>query len=168
MDVPSTFHALFEAATPFTLSFPAIDGVGPTWREDGELIGALGDEHATEGIEAVEIGPGQYRLVCRSAGPFSGLRLHCGDEFIATAGARSLLTLTGVMAPQPYAHQRFLTPTTFSNQHPAADLVHELEGGWESVAGGMLTLTVSAARSAEFLRRMTEAGIAPEILRLLD
>ena len=101
-------------------------------------------------------------------GPFSCLRLHWGDEFIATTAEVGSLSLVSVVVPRPYVHHRFLAPTVGNNDLPEAAFVHELGGGWESVAGGVLTLSVPAARSSEFLMRLAVAGIAPGALRLLD
>jgi hypothetical protein len=159
MHHPSPFYALLEGAKPFRLIFPSIDGIGPYWGDDGQLVHQPVDELASEEIEAVQLGPACFRLACRCEGPFSGLRLHWGDEFTATPASGGSLTLTRVVTPQPYVHHRFLGSTSFSNDMPAAKLVHDLGGGWETVAVGILTLTVPAEHSEEFQCRLASTGI---------
>lgn len=120
------------------------------------------------GIEAVQLGPDHFRLVFRSDGPFSPLRLHWGDEFIATPRDDGALTLIRVLTPQPYAHYRLLISGGFGRDAPAAMLVHEMGGGWEPVAGGILTFTVPAARSELFAKRMAASGVTPGALTMVD
>lgn len=163
---PSPFYDLFEGAEPLMLVFPACDCAGPFWDDEGNLVRQPDDEMAGERIEAVRLGPVHYRLACRSDGPFSCLRLYWGDEFYASTAGDGSLTLTRVVVPRPFAHHRFLTSAPFGNDTPAAMLVHELGGGWEAVAGGMLTMSVPAVRSTELLRRLAEEHCAPGALRL--
>jgi hypothetical protein len=159
----SPFYALLEGAKPFKLTFPTNDSIGPYWGHDGELVRQPTDELASEEIQAVQIRSDHFRLTCRSEGPFSGLRLHWTDEFAAITVTGGSLTLTRVMTPQYYVHHRFLSSTSVSNDHPAATLGHELGGGWGSIAAGVLTLSVPATHSAEFMRRMSEAQLAPGV-----
>lgn len=159
MRTESPFYSQFDGAVPYTLVFPGVDHVGPCWNQDGEIVRQPADEPVDEMIEAVHLGPEHYRLACRSDGPLSGLMLFWGDEFIASAGVGDVLTIRRVLMPRAYAHHRLLTRGEFNNDRPEALLVHELGGGWETVARGMLTLTVPSARSEEFLRRMGEALI---------
>ncbi len=143
------------------LVFPACDFAGPFWDDAGELIRQPGDELAGERIEAVRLAPQHYRLACRSDGPFSCLQLYWGDEFYASTAGDGSLTLNRVAMPRPFAHHRFLTSAPFGNGMPAATLVHELGGGWEAVAGGMLTISVPTEQSDEFLCRFAELPSAP-------
>lgn len=106
-----------------------------------------------------------YRLAYRSDGPFSCMRLNWGDEFYAGTAGDGSLTLTHVVMPQAFVHQRFLTSAPFDNDMPVARLIHELGGGWEAVAGGILTITVPAGRLLEYQRLMTVAGIKTGIGR---
>ena len=41
-----------------------------------------------------------------------------------------------------------------------------MSGGWETVAKGMLTLTVPAEHGTEFQRLMYEEGLAPGVINL--
>ncbi len=88
-------------------------------------------------------------------------------EFSMTAEEFGItLRLTSVCVPRPYAHFRFLTSGGFNNEHQLARHLHSLGGGWEAVAGGMLTLTVPAERASELKRLMYVEGLAPGVLPL--
>lgn len=152
MHSPSPFYDLFQDAKRYTLSFPTTDLSGPYWDDDGEIIRCFDSELEVEDIEAVRIQGGHYRLAERCSGPFSILRLHWGDEFLATIDCDGRLNLLRVVMPQPFVHHRFVTSSPFNNDHPTAALLHKLGGGWEAVAGGVLTLTVPAACATEFAR----------------
>ncbi|MBP8902252.1 MAG: hypothetical protein KBG41_06505 [Thiobacillaceae bacterium] len=43
-------------------------------------------------------------------------------------------------------------PRRLDNEEPLAVLVHRFDGGWETVAGGMLTLSVPAGVATDFAR----------------
>jgi len=73
-----------------------------------------------------------------------------------------------LMVPRPYEHFRFLTSSDLKNANPIAEIVHEVGGGWETVAGGVLTLTVPVSRTQEFQSKMNAAGLLPGVLRLED
>ena len=87
-------------------------------------------------------------------GPFSGLSLSWGDEFNADKGEDGTLRLTSVCMLRLYVHFRLLTSGGFSNDHQLAQHLHSLGGGWEAVAGGVLTLTVPAERASHLQRLM--------------
>ena len=73
----------------------------------------------------------------------------------AAGTARRARACQGESAPlRPPAAPLGKLSATANNGLTVAALVHELGGGWESVASSILTLAVPAARSAEFLRRM--------------
>lgn len=84
----------------------------------------------------------------------------------ADKGEDGTLRLTSVCVPRPYAHFRFLASSGFNNEHQLARHLHSLGGGWEAVAGGMLTLTVPAERASELKRLMYVKGLAPGVLPL--
>jgi len=79
-----------------------------------------------------------------------------------------MLNLTKVMVPSTYDHCRWLISSKFNNENPIAKLVHEVGGGWETVAVGILTLTVPASRAQEFQFKMNAAGLRPGVLKLED
>lgn len=140
---PSDFYCLVEDASDVVLEFPVDgDSGGPFWNDDGVLDLRRCKEWDQEDVGVVSLGGNRYRLAERLMGPFSGLRLYWGDEFTADKVQDNALRLTSVCTPQPYAHFRFLTSGVFNNEHQLARRLHALGGGWEAVAGGMLTLTV--------------------------
>lgn len=161
---PSPFYDQLVGAEKFSLIFPlSEDCAGPSWLESGELV------HSGDGeIEAVSLGGNRYRLAERCLGPFSSLWLHWGDEFFANRSEGNALTMTHLALPRPFEHFRYLTSGGFKNANPIAELEHEVGGGWETVAGGMLTLTVPAWRAQEFQSRMNAAGLLPGALTLAD
>ena len=166
---PSPFYDQLTGAEKFSLIFPLDrECAGPGWLESGELVVTLGGEDEAEDIEAVSLGGSRYRLAERCFGPFSSLRLHWGDEFFADLSQENRLNLTKVVVPRPFAHYRFLGSGGFNNTNPIAELVHEVGGGWETVAVGMLTLTVPVLRAQEFQFKMNAAGLLPGVLRLED
>lgn len=166
---PSPFYDQMTGAEKFSLVFPLDqENVGPYWLESGELVLFDGVATEVEDIEAVSLGSNQYRLSERCLGPFSSLRLHWGDEFFADRSEENTLNLTKLVVPQPFEHFRFLTSGGFKNTNLITEIVHEMGGGWETVAGGMLTLTVPALRVQEFQSKMNAAGLMPSVLRLVD
>jgi hypothetical protein len=166
---PSPFYDQLTGAEKYSLVFPlARDCAGPDWLESGELVSTHGGETETEEIEAVSLGDSRYRLAERCLGPFSSLRLYWGDEFFADRSEGNTLNLTKVVVPRTYEHYRWLISAGFKNGNPIAELVHEFGGGWETVAVGMLTLTVPALRAQEFHSRMNVAGLRPGLLTLED
>jgi hypothetical protein len=166
---PSSFYDQLVGAEKFSLIFPlSEDCAGPCWLGSGELVHSVDGETDTEEIEAVSLGRNRYRLTERCLGPFSSLRLHWGDEFFGDRLEGNTLSISKVVVPRPFEHFRFLTSGEFKNANPIAELVHEVGGGWETAAGGMLTLTVPALRVQEFQSRMNSAGLLPGVLRLAD
>ena len=164
---PSRFYLLFENAVDVVLEFPADeDSGGPFWNNDGQLDLVRCKEWDQEEVGAIPLGGNRYRLAERQLGPFSGLRLYWGDEFNADKVGKGKLRLTSVCVPRPYAHFCFLTSGGFNNEHPLARHLHSLSGGWETVAGGMLTLTVPLSSAGELQRWMYEKELAPNVTRL--
>jgi hypothetical protein len=51
-----------------------------------------------------------------------------------------------------YQHYSLIVPRRLDNEEPLAVLVHRFDGGWETVAGGMLTLSVPAGVATDFAR----------------
>lgn len=149
---PSPFYAQFEGASQYRLRYPVDENdLGPYWLELGELIAGAGGQ-VWERIEAVDLGADRYRLACKVNAPFSGLRLNWGDEFLAEVAGRNRLRLLRVATPLAYRHYSLIVPRRLDNEEPLAVLVHRFGGGWEAVAGGMLTLSVPAGVAADFAR----------------
>jgi hypothetical protein len=165
----SPFYDQLTNAEKFNLVFPlGHDIAGPFWLDSGDLVRLDSSENEAEDIEAVSLGRNRYRLAEQCFGPFSSLRLHWGDEFFAERSQGNTLNLTKVVVPRTYEHYRWLISGGFKNEKPIAELVHEVGGGWETVAVGMLTLTVPAVRAQEFRSRMNAAGLLPGLLTLED
>ncbi len=165
-EYPSAFYSLVEEAIEAVLLYPADgDSGGPFWNECGDLDRVRGKDWDEEGVGIVPLGGNCYRLAERLMGPFSGLRLYWGDEFTADQTDDGTLRLTAIVVPRRYTHFRFLA-SKFNNDHPLAKHLHSMGGGWETVANGMLTLTVPAEHGAEFQRLMFEEGLAPGVITL--
>ena len=94
--------------------------------------------------------------------------MYWGDEFFADRSQGNTLNLTKVVVPRTNEHVRWLISGGFKNENLIAQLVHEVGGGWETVAVGILTLTVPALRAHEFHSRMNAAGLLPGLLTLED
>lgn len=166
---PSDFYRLMEGATEVVLQYPSDgDAGGPIWNDQGQLdLERVGDWEE-EDVGIVALGGNRYRLTERLAGPFSCLTLYWGDEFTAEELEDGILRITSVIVPRRFAHFRFLTSGPhFSNDHPLAKHLHALGGAWETVAGGMLTITLPAENSKELQRLMYEEGLAPGVLPLV-
>jgi hypothetical protein len=164
---PSAFYSLVEGAAEAVLLYPADgDSGGPFWNEQGELDLVRGKDWDEEEAGIVPLGGNRYRLAERLMGPFSGLRLFWGDEFTADPTDEGALRVTSVVVPRRYVHFRFLA-SKFNNDHPLAIHLHAMSGGWETVAKGMLTLTVPAEHGAEFQRLMYQEGLAPGVITLV-
>lgn len=161
----SSFYRLLDGAIEVELNFPA-DGysVGPWWEErSGEIDHSICSDWEGEKVAVVPLGGDRYRLAQRLMGPVSGLTLYWGDEFVAQNYADGVLRMISVCVPRPFVHYHFLTRAGFNNQEPVAQRLHAIEGGWESVAGGMLTLTVPSTSASAFMRQMMEDGLTPGV-----
>ncbi len=168
-DIPSPFYDQFDGAARFKLSFPVDDdGVGPDWDALGVLDTSRSPVRAKEEVELVDLGGGRYRLAEKCDGPFSGLRLQWGDEFIAEISAGGGLVMSLVIEPRKYRHFQFMVSHGFSNDHPIAGLIHRLMGGWEIIAGGMLTVTLPVATAFEFEQKLIVGNLAKGWVRNLE
>lgn len=164
---PSPFYALFKGAKEFVLAFPADeDGCGPFWNEFGEMDTDRGGSQTEEKVDLVELGGGLYRLATKCFWPFSGLSLNWGDEFFAELGADNELVFLGIAMPRKFKHYQFMASGPFNNDNPIAQIVHQYGGGWETVAMGILTLTVPAQAVADFEQEMEENKLIPGVFRL--
>lgn len=166
---PSPFYALMAHASDFLLRFPADEhGVGPYWLESGEMDERRHTDDSEEEVECVPLGGNRYRLACQECGPFSALRLHWGDEFFAETENGFDLVLTRIAMPMKFVHHRFIASGKFTNENPIATILHACGGGWETVAEGMLTLTIPVNAEEEFLRQMQANDLCPGVIGLCD
>ncbi len=164
---PSPFYGLFDGARAYELRFPCNEhGVGPILLDTGETDASRCTEHSDEPIAAVALGNDRYRLAERCAGPFSGLTFNWGDEFIAMAVEGGTLVFERLVLPRAFLHWRMIGSSGFSNENPFAQLLHRYGGGWESIAGGLLTFTVPAASTEQFAEEAFRLGIMPHGLSL--
>jgi hypothetical protein len=168
MKHPSPFYDEHVGTQKFTLLYPGnSEHWGPYWNDAGELTRFEGvHEDEEEEIEAVPLGDNRYRLTEKSFGPLSFLKLEWGDEFLAEQVDTQLLKLTQIILPRRFAHFRFIGSPGFSNDNAFAVIVHELGGGWETVMGGFITLTVPISRLQEFQQRASATGQLPGVLQL--
>lgn len=156
---PSEFYALVAGAADATLDFPVDENTeGPFWSEDGELDLTRCKAREREEVGVVPLGSNRYRLAERQMGPFSVLRLNWGDEFNADRGTDGTLRLTSVCMPKRYTHVHLFVGRGFTGEYEFVRRLHALGGGWELVAGGMLTLTIPRPHAAEFLRVLRAGG----------
>lgn len=149
---PSPFYELFKNARPYLLEYPlGRDEKGPQWLPDGTLDPKAMQEWEEEEIDAVALGGDRYQVACISMMPLTYLKLRWGDIIHAEETEPGKLRLKRVEMPMPYVHYSSIGGP-FSNKNDLADLIHRLEGGWETVIGGYLTVTIPAARAEEFER----------------
>jgi hypothetical protein len=157
----SPFYAFLEPTAEFVLRFPYSEDLDTA---NMEFTGKVTDDkYATEdeSVALVSLGGCRYRLAEKLDGPFSVLPLNWGDEFIAESIGERLLKLVESASPQKYAHFRSLTAMQFSSRELASDLIHRFDGGWEVVAGGMLTISVPVEKVQEFRAAMEQSGLWP-------
>lgn len=147
----SDFYKNLENAQVYSLSFPADqDGIGPYWDESGKLAIEKLACKVDEPVELVKLGNGRYRLAEKSVGPFSSLRLYWGDEFLGKSLGGNEIELLGILVPLKFKHYSFMVSSGFDNENSLARLVHQNSGGWELVAGGMLTISIPIANVMNF------------------
>lgn len=144
----SPFYDALEGAKEYVLLYPVRSGeiVGPHWLDDGIPFAGDYDE---EPILAVPLGGVRYRLAERCGGPFSCCLLRWGDEFEADAEGDTL-TLRRVVMPAAYQHYFWVTSGGGLEDTALGDLLHRYGGGWEVVAGGMLTVSVPVTNLEAF------------------
>lgn len=150
---PSPFYEQFKHARPYLLEYPlGSDKEGPHWLPDGALDPNEMQEWEAEEIDAVALGGDRYQVACIGMMPFSSLKLRWGDIIHAEETEPGELRLKHIEIPMPYVHYSSLSSGPFRNDIPPADLVHRLGGGWETVMGGYLTVSIPAGRAEEFER----------------
>ena len=71
-----------------------------------------------------------------------------------------------VVLPRRFVHWHMIGQAGFSNSNAFATLLHSYGGGWESVAGGLMTFTVPAERARELHTEAVRADILPKGLAL--
>lgn len=139
---PSPFYDLFLGARERTLIAP-VDrhGEGPFWDDDGEVQRFEQGELLESVLAVVDLGAGRYRL---AQNPFIGdfTRLAWGDEFHGHEEASGAVRITRIAVPLRFRHERSLIGGRFLPGNPESDTIHALGGGWETIAGGILCVTL--------------------------
>lgn len=147
----SPFYQALENAQAYLLKFPiGSDGTGPSWGTSGVILDHGSPQMEVEPIEAVPLGNDLYRLAEVEAGPFSSLRLRWGDEFFADMIGNHELAIRQVKVPLCYQHYLLITSGHPFSDDPLSEVIHQCSGGWEVMAGGILTITVPMADAEAF------------------
>jgi len=158
--LPSTFYELLQPCEPALLRFPSdADDFGPYWTSDGEIDMVKCKAWSEEGVSLVDLGGGTYRLVSKDMGPFSAFRLFWGDEFRAVKDSTGSLELKHIHVPQKFIHITFLIPIGLGSDFQWISKIHEMGGGCELVAGGMLTVSAPRVCSEDLQKVIQEAGL---------
>lgn len=146
----SAFYNLFADYEVFELSFPCnADGEGPFWNNDGSLIVYPDGSIQSTNLRVVELENGRYRLAENPI--FEALiTLFWGDEFVAMRHGSNFLELTSVVIPQQFRHQSYSSSFGITSGSPMSNKIHELGGGWETVMGGLLTISLPSQSWADF------------------
>lgn len=148
--IHSPFYDLLQGAQEFDLTFPVDEnGEGPHSNEHGDLIWQEQNGLAVVRILAVPLGGGFYRLAENPLlEPLTELKW--GDEFEAKEEYPGQLNLVKVVLPKKYHHEFGLISGHVTQGSSLSNRIHELEGGWETVAGGMLTITLPVDAWSKF------------------
>lgn len=160
-DHPSSFYAQLEPSSEFVLEYPYVDDVDFT-KLQFTGIGEQADwEVAEELVALVDLGGGLFRLAEKMDGPFSGLPMSWGDEFFAVESRPGRLRFQRMDSPQRFFHLRLFLSGPFEPSGKASELIHRHGGGWEVIAGGMLTATAPVDNEQELVQDLREANAFP-------
>lgn len=147
---PSPFYELLTGAMTYRLSFPVDErDEGPWCDEQGLPITFKDGKVEVVEIMAVPLGRQMFRLAENPI--FEPLtELMWGDEFEADETSDGQLLLRRVVLPKRFRHDFSVIGGPLTQGHPISNRIHELEGGWETVAGGLLTVTVPSENWDEY------------------
>jgi hypothetical protein len=137
-----TFYNLLEAKERFELVFPCnADGEGPFWNDDGSPILYAEGSLQSSTVRLVKLGGGRYRL---AENPIleAPTELHWGDEFLATNNGNAELELASIVVPQQFRHLSSVSSRKITPGCSISEKIHELGGGWETLMGGLLIITL--------------------------
>ena len=138
----SPFYDLLKGAQKYDLEFPVDENdEGPHWDDEGTPITMLTSSSEFVSVLVVPLGNGRYRLAENLV--FEPLTtLNWGDEFQAMEVSSKYLKLTKVVMPMRFRHEHKLICGPLTQGSKLSNRIHELDGGWEIVAGGILTVTL--------------------------
>jgi hypothetical protein len=158
---PSSFYAQLDPNSEFMLEYPSVDDVDFT-KLQFNGVGEQADwEVVEESVALVDLGGGLFRLAEKMDGPFSALPMSWGDEFYALVSGPGRLRFQRMDSPPKFSHLRLLLSGPFEPEGKASELIHRHGGGWEVVAGGMLTATVPAEKEKALVQDLREANVFP-------
>ncbi len=142
VSIESPFYNLLKGAQKYDLEFSVDENFeGPHWNEEGTPITTLTCSSELVSVLAVPLSNGLYRLAENPV--FEPLTtLNWGDEFQAIEVSSGYLKLTKVVMPMRFLHEHKLISEPLTQGSKLSNKIHELEGGWEIVAGGILTVTL--------------------------
>lgn len=160
-NISSPFYCLLEPNFKCVLEYPFLDNLDfSTLDFNGEGEQAQW-EIVDELVLLVPLGDGRYRLAEKLEGPFSALPMSWSDEFFAVEDSHGSLRFRRMASPQKFAHLRLTIAEPFVGDGLASDLIHLHGGGWETVAGGMLTVTVPIEKQQMLIDALSEAKVLP-------
>ena len=160
-EYPSSFYAQLEPNANFVLEYPYVDDVDFT-KLQFNGVGEQADwEVAEELVALVDLGDGLFRLAEKMDEPFSGLPMSWGDEFFALESGPGRLRFHRLVSPQKFSHLRLILSGPFEPDGKASELIHRHGGGWDVVAGGMLTATVPVEKQQALVLALREANAFP-------
>lgn len=146
----SPFYSLLAGSKRFELIFACnSDEAGPFWNDDGSVIRYPDGSIQSTTVQLVELGASRYRL---AQNPIfeAPTTLHWGDELIASQNENCELVLTTIVIPRRFSHLSTISSPEVNSGSSISNKIHELGGGWESVMGGLLTVTLPAEKWADF------------------
>jgi len=157
-DHPSSFYGQLEPSSEFVLEYPYVDDDDFTKLQFNGVAEQADWEVAEELVALVDLGGGLFRLAEKLDGPFSGLPMSWGDEFLALEAGPGRLRFQRMDSPQKFSHLRLLLSGTYEPDGRASELIHQHGGGWEVVAGGMLTATVPVEKEQALVQALRNAN----------
>lgn len=146
----SVFYNLFEDYEVFELASPCnAEGEGPFWNDDGSLIVYPDGSFQSTTLRVVDLGSERYRL---AENPIleAPTTLFWGDEFVATRHENKFLEIKSIVVPQQFKHVSSMSSYGITSDSPMSNKIHELGGGWETVMGGLLTISLPVNSWADF------------------
>lgn len=148
--VQSPFYDLLKGALEFDLVFPVDEnGEGPHCDEVGTPISKGPGEQKVVRIQAVPLGSNRFRLAKNPI--FESLtELKWGDEFQVVKDSSGQIKLDRVVLPKKFHHEFSLISGSVTRGSKLSNRIHELDGGWETIAGGMLIVTLPVDNWSKF------------------
>ena len=152
----SPFYALLGDAKQYTLIVEVdADSEEPVFSPDGSLTWSSTSLTLEADIKAASLGGERYRVCEHDL--FGVGNLFWGDEFFASCERENRLRLKKILVPQKFRHLSMVIAEPMDIDGELSKLIHKLGGGWESFAGGLLTITIPAENWELFEANMDAA-----------